>query len=467
MLIEDPLLSLELSANCFCDYDSDDQTFTLIATCIGESTGGGLLAYDGSSLEVIDHISSTGLSYSHGRLRRLLWCKGDLLAPSELLMYDATGVITYHRLDAVRDPHDLLWDGQNHVIVSSGTNSIVWISPGGEVIKEHTFPGEPDSWHINSIFKYDGDLFVSAFGRFGRTREWLSHYGKGTGLVFGLRSGEELITGLEQPHQPKRLNNGDWLICNSGKKELLAISSADSSARTLQLEKWTRGLAACARYIFVGESARRKRIEGDAGDALASIAIIDRAAWAVIGRIPLPFEEVYDLALVPTSLLDGLRRGFRTNPQRVLEQNQHLLFEQAGVAPASLWAASEIVPIDSCAVTVSVAVAESLESDAVLELPCTLRNRGFTIFVSAKPYPVSISYRWVDLNSGSRLSEADFLTSLPGILPPGDEMNCRFRIRTPRVPGWYSLEVSLFQRDRGFFGDLDARNMSRSRILIS
>lgn len=460
-------MSVELSANCFCDNECDDETFALIATCIGESTGGGLVAYDGSIVEVIDHVSSTGLSYSQGRLRRLLWCKGDLLAPSELLIYDTTGVLTYHRLDVVRDPHDLLWDGQNHIIVSSGTNSIVWISPAGEVIREHTFPGEPDSWHINSIFKYDGDLFVSAFGRFSRTREWLSHYGKGTGLVFDLDSGKELITGLEQPHQPKRLNNGDWLVCNSGKKELLAITSPGNPARSVQLEKWTRGLAASARYIFVGESARRKRIEGDAEDALASIAIIDRATWAVAGRVPLPFEEVYDLALVPASLLDGLRRGFRTNPQRVLEHNQHLLFEQAGVAPASLWAASEIVPRDSCAVTVSVAAVERLASDTVLELPCTLRNRGYTIFVSAKPYPVSISYRWVDLDSGKRLSESDFLTSLPGILPPGAEMSCRFLLRTPRAPGWYYLEVSLFQRNRGFFGDLDSSNLYRSRVLIS
>jgi acetolactate synthase I/II/III large subunit len=454
-------LSVELSANCFCNDDCDDKTFALIATCIGESTGGG------STLEVIDRISSTGLSYSQGQLRRLLWCKGDLLAPSELLIYDTTGVLAYQRLDAVRDPHDLLWDGRNHIIVSSGTNSIVWISPAGKVIREHIFPGEPDSWHINSIFQYDGDLFVSAFGRFSRTREWLPHYGKGTGLVFELTSGKDLITGLEQPHQPKRLNNGDWLVCNSGKKELLVIESTGNSARSVQLEKWTRGLSASARYIFVGESARRKRIEGDAEDALASIAIIDRATWAVIERIPLPFEEIYDLALVPASLLDSLRRGFRTNPHRVLEHNQHLLFEQAGVAPASLWAASEIVPRDSCAVTVSVAAGESLESDAVLELPCTLLNRGYTIFVSAKPYPVSISYRWVELDSGSRLSESDFLTSLPGILPPGGELNCRFRLRTPRVPGWYYLEVSLFQRNTGFFGDLDTSNMSRSRILIS
>ena len=460
-------MSVELSANFFCDHDSEDRALVLIATCIGESTGGGLVAYDGSTLEVIDHISSTGLSYGNGLLRRLLWCKGDLLAPSELLIYDTTGVITYHRLDSVRDPHDLLWDGRNHIIVSSGTNSILWVSPAGEVTKEHTFPGEPDSWHINSIFKDNGDLFVSAFGRFSRTREWLSHYGKGTGLVFELTSGKELITGLEQPHQPKRLNNGDWLVCNSGKKELLAIDATRKSTRSVQLEKWTRGLAVSARYIFVGESARRRRIEGDAGDALASIAIVDRSTWAVVGRIPLPFEEVYDLALVPAPLLDGLRRGFRTNPQRVLEQNQHLLFEQAGVAPASLWAASEIVPIDSCAVTISVAAGECLQSDAVLELSCTLRNRGYTIFVSAKPYPVSISYRWVDLDSGRRLSESDFLTSLPGILPPGEEMNCRFLIRTPRVPGWYHLEVSLFQRNRGFFGDLDASNISRSKILIS
>jgi acetolactate synthase I/II/III large subunit len=407
------------------------------------------------------------MCYSHGKLHRLLWCRGDLLAPSELLSYDTTGILSYHRLDMVRDPHDIIFDGTNYIIVSSGTNNIVWVSPAGQIIDTYNFPGEPDSWHINSLFMDEGKLYVSAFGRFDRTREWLAHYGRRTGIVFSLDSGTNVITGLEQPHHPKRLGKDSWLVCNSGKKELLNINSANEIVGTLQLEKWTRGLALSDKCIFVGESARRKRLEGDDTDALASIVVIDKASWTVIGRIALPFEEIYDLVLVPSRLLDGLRCGFRTNPHRLLEHNQHLLFDQAGVSPARLWAVGEVVPIDSCAVTVSVTVPGQLERDTVLELSCTVLNRGYTILVSAKPYPVSISYRWVDVDLDLIQSDNDFLSSLPGTLTPGALINCQFLLRTPQKSGWYNLEVSLFQRGRGFFGDLDQSNTSRTRLFIS
>ena len=70
----------------------------LLASCFDahHTTGGGLFSL-GESVEEIDRISSTGLYYEDGRLLRCLW--SDDGSPAELIVYDATGVLRYHRLD--------------------------------------------------------------------------------------------------------------------------------------------------------------------------------------------------------------------------------------------------------------------------------------------------------------------------------------------------------------------------------
>lgn len=100
----------------------------------------------------------------------------------------------------------------------------------------------------------------------------------------------------------------------------------------------------------MGESAHRL---GAGSKHRATIATLRRDTWEVVQRAELPCREVYDLALVPPELVDGLRRGFRTNSSRVLETNQLALFEAAGVAPARIWATADPLPPEACHVRVS------------------------------------------------------------------------------------------------------------------
>jgi hypothetical protein len=70
-------------------------------------------------------------------------------------------------------------------------------------------------------------------------------------------------------------------------------------------------------YVFVGVSARR--YDGDHGD-LGHIAVVCRKTWTVLEQVAVPCREIYDLVLVPASIVAGLRRGF----------------SRQGVLPASL-----------------------------------------------------------------------------------------------------------------------------------
>src|SRR5919206_3064787 len=105
----------------------------LLISCLGEQTGGGLFALDGGELEQLDSLSSTGLSLAGERFARLLWSSGEAGSVGELLVYDATGVERYVRVDTLREPHDLAWDGRSFVAVSTMSNSVLWLARGGKV----------------------------------------------------------------------------------------------------------------------------------------------------------------------------------------------------------------------------------------------------------------------------------------------------------------------------------------------
>jgi hypothetical protein len=441
----------------------------VVASCLGESTGGGLLTLTpgGSGVEVLDRISTTGL-YVHGdHLLRTLWCKDEYHPMGELLLYDERGVLRYGRVDALQQAHDVLVHRGHWVCVSTGTNSIVWMKPGGQVVRELVLPGGPDAWHLNSLY-VDGDqLLACAFGRFPERKGWRADLQAPTGIVFDPETGADVLTGLVRPHHPRRWDSSSWIVCNSGKRELLQVSEQTGEVlRRKELGQWTRGLALSARYIFVGGSARRGRVEGDGEDAVASITVLHRETWETVGSIALPFEEVYDLVLLPPALVRGLRNGFRTNPHRALESDQHALFQNVGVQPPALWATGERIAPEQCRVELTVDVDETLRSDRWAHATCAVRNRSNRILVSAKPHPIYISYRWVLHSTGEPIEDTPVRTRLPRALPPGELDFFPFRLRTPTQPGEYLLHVSLAQGEH-FWGDLHSSNLGVCPVRIT
>jgi hypothetical protein len=159
----------------------------LLISCLGEQTGGGLFAYDGKTVEQLDTLSSTGLAIADGRFGRLLWSSGEAGSVGELLVYDERGVVRYLRIDALRESHDLAWDGHAFVAASTMSNSILWLSPSGEITRTWQAEGDGDAWHLNSLFQVDGTLVAAAFGRFSKHREWSDGRAVAQGIVLTSR----------------------------------------------------------------------------------------------------------------------------------------------------------------------------------------------------------------------------------------------------------------------------------------
>jgi acetolactate synthase-1/2/3 large subunit len=435
-------------------YEQTDRL--LIASCLGDNdTGGGLFSFDGQHIDQIDRLSSTGLCVAGDRLIRLLWSSGEG-SVGELLVYDAHGVERYYRIDQLAEPHDIAWDGQAFVAVATLANSILWISPSGTIVRTWQASGNGDSWHLNSLFMKDGALFVAAFGRFQKNREWADRLSGGTGFVFNLATGQAILTGLSAPHHPRFVDSA-WVVCNSALNEVLQISASEGAIQQrLQLNGWTRGIAISNDLLFIGESANR--FDAKTG-MTASIAIVSRRNWVLLDRIPLPCREIYDLVLVEPRLLQGIRRGFRTNPLRAAEQDQYAMFRQVGVEPVRLWATGDPLPPEACKVKIEADLPTVLEAESVVDLECTIENQGTAFFVSAPPNPIHISYKWLEAVSGTPVRGIEGVRSrLSQALPPFQAISCKFKVVAPPLVGDFILRVTLVQESVAWFDNLDVTN---------
>lgn len=191
-------------------------------------------------------------------------------------------------------------------------------------------PGDGDSWHLNSLTSHRGRLLACAFGRFSEHREWADpELRAGRGIVFDVRSGREVLSGLSAPHNPQWVDQG-WLVCSSSEGELLRLDDQGRVLGRCSFSGWPRGLAYDSDHVYLGLSAHRMR-GAEAGTA--AVIVLNRETLAEVRRYSLPCREVFDLTLVPEPLLNGLRAGRRANPHWPAEQ-QGLTMPQASAQPA-------------------------------------------------------------------------------------------------------------------------------------
>jgi uncharacterized protein (TIGR03032 family) len=284
----------------------DGQPVSLVASCLGDGdTGGGLLYHDGQAWIAIDDVSTTGLFVSGDELIRILWAPSQVAEQTSILRYTSDGNVRQVAVEGLTDPHDVLWDGQHYVAVSSFQDSVLWITSEGTVVRRFQPARGEDCWHLNSLFIHDHVLYATAFGRFDVPRGWKEHQRDGTGVLFHLGTGVDIVVGLDCPHTP-RFESGQWIVCNAATSDLRIFSGLGKLVARVPLQDWVRGLAIADEYLLVGESINRQLTDEIRG---ASVAVLDRRSHSVLARLRLPFREVYDLVLITPKLLEGLLRA--------------------------------------------------------------------------------------------------------------------------------------------------------------
>jgi acetolactate synthase-1/2/3 large subunit len=424
----------------------------LLASCFDahHTVGGGLFAL-GAKLEGVDGISSTGMCVADGMLYRCLWSAEG--SPAELVVYDETGVRRYQRLDDVSTPHDILVaDGQVFVVATT-QNEVRSIAADGSVRSRWRPPGEPDSWHLNSLAVYGDRMVVCGFGPFLRRRGWDESGKPATGRVLDMANGEPILSGLRAPHNPYYAD-GTWLVCDSAAGQLVEVSDQTRQpSRRLTMPGWPRGLAVTDRYLFVGLSAHRHMTTAV---GTASVVVVDRAEWRVVGAADLPSREVYALVLAPSALVTGAAEGFRVNHTRAHEQGQRQLFDRLGRRPRRFWAVGDRLLDEECraVITADGPVPDQAEAGSLLTVDCLVRNSGPVLLTPAPPHPVRVVHRWYTAD-GEPARTQEIKSALTRSLPPDAVGRVPVRARVPETAGRYRLRITLAQDGGVPFDELD------------
>jgi hypothetical protein len=447
--------------------------------------GGG--AYDLTSgvPEALDDLATSGLALGGGRLWRLLRAPGEQTSTCELLSYDERGVRSYERIDAVRDPHDVCWhDGALHL--TSSWDDTVWRLAGpGTAAAAGTGGSGPiavwrggarvaDGWHVNSLTVAGGSLHACAFGRFDRHKGWKDAAARDTGFVVDLRTGRDVLTGLCQPHTPRRVGDR-WFVCESLIGTLTECAADGSILRRASIERFTRGLAVVGgRWALVGGNGHRQ-VPGDR----AEVVVVDLMTMRVVERIPLPCMEVYDIVAAPPGLARGLAMGFGANPARAVEQHRAAARPEADrptPPDARLTLASPRVaaglaglgrrpPADSLAGWgLRGRLAATMAAGSAPVAPVEVVNRSRRPLASVPPRVVKVAARWIPLPDGdvpeaqeTPGEEAEGVVvnpavALPRLVMPGERVPVDVPLEVPAVPGRYQLRVALGQSGVGWFG---------------
>ena len=261
------------------------------------NTGGGLFLYlDGTWTRLSDK-SATGLAIHDGEVyagfqQGLVPGEHTLACLRQNKPHEVSSNLIY-------DIHDIAVLDSGIYVVGTWENAVLrFDTTSCELLDRWQLSEAVDSWHINSVAEWNGELVYSAFGEFAEHRGY-ANYARGEGFVRSLRSDTLHITGLHKPHTLVPTSDGGLLIGNSGEGELRYYDARATLMRTLQLGGFVRGITHTGDHLYAGVSAKRGGTVAEA--QMASIRVIASDSWETVYSIPCPFSEIYDIRSVHKS----------------------------------------------------------------------------------------------------------------------------------------------------------------------
>ncbi|MDB5041566.1 MAG: hypothetical protein JWN27_2292 [Candidatus Eremiobacteraeota bacterium] len=419
---------------------------------------GGLFVVRDGVVSRIDWLPTAGIAMHGRRFHRVASQRQH--DGAEALIYDDGGVASYLRIDGLDDPHDLLVRSDGTILcVSPSADSIVTVAPDGSAQAVYRAGDAFDAWHVNCITEHDGRLYATAFGRFERHRGWQGAPA-GAGILFDLETGKDVVGGLHSPHTPRWLD-GAWTICNSGAGTVVRVVPGGERTN-VELGGFPRGLCAIGDRIYVGVSELRSA-EGFRGTS--AIAVLDRATWTELGRIPLEGGNPYDLVPIDDATADALRLGFGFSSRRRRNLDQLAMFDAVGVQPSRLWAIGDALGSRDRRVSIAASIPARVTGRTAMRVRCRVTSRSEALLATAPPHPVYVSYRWLDAD-GAEVPGDRLRTPLPATLPPKGSLDLTLIVAPPNAGGCYTLVLTLVQEGIGWFDDADATSAHRTTVEV-
>src|SRR6516164_7761947 len=209
--------------------------------------------------------------------------------------------------------HELAWAGDELWIVNTRFSCLCALDPDYSFVPRWRPPfitalAAEDRCHLNGLAIVDGrPKYATALGETDTAGGWRANKPQG-GCLLDVPNGEVVARGLSMPHSP-RLHDGRVWLLESGTGQLVLVDRATGRRQTVAaLPGFTRGLALCGPYAFVGLSKIRATSAMD-GVPLAErrerlkcgVAVVDLRSGQSIALLEFQtaVEEIFDVQLLP------------------------------------------------------------------------------------------------------------------------------------------------------------------------
>jgi uncharacterized protein (TIGR03032 family) len=209
--------------------------------------------------------------------------------------------------------HELAWAGDELWVVNTRFSCLCTLHPDYSFVPRWRPPfitalAAEDRCHLNGLAMADGaPRYATALGETDTAGGWRANKPQG-GCLLDVPSGKVVARGLSMPHSP-RLHDGRLWLLESGTGQLVLVDLASGRRQTAAaLPGFTRGLALCGPYAFVGLSKIRATSAMD-GVPLAErreqlkcgVAVVDlrRGQSVALLEFQTAVEEIFDVQLLP------------------------------------------------------------------------------------------------------------------------------------------------------------------------
>lgn len=209
--------------------------------------------------------------------------------------------------------HELAWVGDELWIVNTRFSCLCTMHPDYSFVPRWrpafiTELAAQDRCHLNGLAVVNGEpKYVTALGETDTPDGWRANKPHG-GCLMDVVSNEVITRGLSMPHSP-RMHDGRLWALESGTGRLVLVDAATGRCSTVaDLPGFTRGLAFCGRYAFIGLSKIRTTSAMDGvplaerrAELKCGIGVVDLRSGDVIAFLEFQtaVEEIFDVQLLP------------------------------------------------------------------------------------------------------------------------------------------------------------------------
>ncbi len=127
------------------------------------------------------------------------------------------------------------------------------------------------------------------------------------GIVMDINNNEIVARDLSMPHSP-RIHQGKLWLCDSGRGRIVIVDQLTGRYETVaQLPGYTRGLAFCKPFLFVGLSRIREsslfgglELNNQSSDLKCGIWVLDVLSGSVVATVEFQqdIEEIFDVQVL-------------------------------------------------------------------------------------------------------------------------------------------------------------------------